>query len=596
MSALEFFGSEFTFSQLTGAARVFEWVFSRAGAPMDVSGVTLDGVVMDGAGGVWPVVVEHMAAVRGGVRVVFPRLDVAGTYDYEIRYVTADGVAGRVVYGRIGVLSTALVLEQLEGAESGEAQRMLVKLPREAGGQVQLEWMASNVSLAAAQMALDAAEKLEGVDATLGQLAAQVEEFHVFTARWRNEVAKVLVLNPVTGTIWVGGYDTGQPYRGDSGRPPRVNAYGFWEVFENGQWVTLPERAAGADGLDGAQVRRVLLDSIADLPTEEERGVYYYTPREAGGYDMWCWTENAGWVCFGGDPYGFATETSLGLVMLGTGLEVQGGAPVGLDALRRMAVALASSTVPGVVKVSSDDRSEGGGRIHISASGSLFADMATFVEAGAVKISALSVLTAGGLIGLNAEGQLMCQLATPDAAGAVRPGTYYEQLTRRPYLLSVGVDAEGRLANCMVGNGALQHKHKREWLALKGRGFMLWMNDEDFKVDGAHYLGLVTSNQFAQDEEDGLTLLPATADRLAGVYKVSNPAEAARPAQTVLPLSVTETRYAHAEAVYDRVTADERFMSAAGGCKSIVVCKDKPVPPADEQEDGVLYIGLYTAR
>ena len=130
-------------------------------------------------------------------------------------------------------------------------------------------------------------------------------------------------------------------------------------------------------------------------------------------------------------------------------------------------------------------------------------------------------------------------------------------------------------------------------MALKGQGYMLWMNDADFLVDGAHYLGLVTSGQFGQDEEEGLTLLPATADRLAGVFMVTAPAEAASPAQTVLPLSVTETRYAHADNVYDKVTADERFMSTKGGVVSVKLCKvGVDLPPANEQEKGMLYIGV----
>ena len=127
-------------------------------------------------------------------------------------------------------------------------------------------------------------------------------------------------------------------------------------------------------------------------------------------------------------------------------------------------------------------------------------------------------------------------------------------------------------------------------------GALHWVSTGQRNKDGRLYstggaLDLIVSAQFAT--AGGLKLNPATNDLLAGVYLVTDPAEAASPAQTVLPLSVTETRYAHAEAVYDKVTADERFMSTKGGVVAVKLCKvGVDLPPANEQEKGMLYIGV----
>ena len=741
MSAIEFSGVEFTFSQLSGEARVFEWEFLRDGRPMDVADVVFSGVVLDADEAVvGDVVCEHVSDEEGVIRVRFPRLEV-GTYGFEVRYQSASGDVGRVVFGRIGVEASALVLEEFFGEER-DRQRLALNVPKEAGGQLVLEWKAGSIGSAAAEKALEAAEKLAGVDETLAQLDAQVEEFRGFIAQWKDDLPSVLIMNPVTGTIWVGNTDTGQPYRGEDGKAPRVNARGFWEVFRDGRWVELEVQAFGRDGIDGTAFRFILVDSYEEIPQSGETcngGIRYLVKHEGwaavgepaatgnGEWEAWempayvlpsefthlrvpgalnangtavylmvrttggevlgvsqnavtwavgavvTWefaepvrvpngavvqmflrTTNEGvtgavpyegvlmksllgneGVCrvryhsqwYGGrtpyllawgagasefyDEYAWverdgsagwarlprvgelATAQVYGAMMYGTDMRVVGGAPLGRDASGRAHVPLASSTVPGALRPSSPEVNDVGGGTHMSVSGSLLVDLATVGRFGAVRVSTSEVLTAGGLIGLNADGQLLVRLATPDLPGAVLPGSRYLQLTRRPYLLSVGVDGQGRLANCLVGNGALQHKRKEEWMALKGRGFMLWMNDADFLVDGAHYLGLVTSGQFGQDEEEGLTLLPATADRLAGVYLVTAPAEATRPAQTVLPLSVTETRYAHADNVYDKETADERFMSTKGGVVAVKLCKvGVDLPPANEQEKGVLYIGV----
>ena len=738
---LEYVGAEANFTVLAGVSPEYELEFTRDGQPLPVSGVTFDGVLVDADGNRQELVIHHAGLEENVLRVTFPHAEKVGRFDYEIAYTTQEGARYRLAYGVLQVLSTELLLEETSGLEF-DSRRLQVRLPGVAGGHVQLVWRAGMEIMRAVEEARAAAEKLAGVDETLAQLDAQVEEFRGFIAQWKDDLPSVLIMNPVTGTIWVGNTDTGQPYRGEDGKAPRVNARGFWEVFRDGRWVELEVQAFGRDGIDGTAFRFILVDSYEEIPQSGEtcnggfrylvkhegwaavgepaatgngeweawempayllpsefthlrvpgalnanstpvylmvrttggevlgvsqnaatwavgdvvtwefaepvrvpngavvqmflrksnegvtgavpnEGVVmksllgnegvcrvryagvWYSPRTpyllawgAGAsefYDEYAWVErdgSAGWVRLPrvGE---LATAQVYGAMLYGTDMRVVGGAPLGRDASGRAHVPLASSTVPGALRPSSPEVNDVGGGTHMSVSGSLLADLATVGRFGAVRVSTSEVLTAGGLIGLNADGQLLVRLATPDLPGAVLPGSRYLQLTRRPYLLSVGVDGQGRLANCLVGNGALQHKRKEEWMALKGQGYMLWMNDADFLVDGAHYLGLVTSGQFGQDEEEGLTLLPATADRLAGVYLVTAPAEAARPAQTVLPLSVTETRYAHADNVYDKSAADERFMSTKGGVVSVKLCKvGVDLPPANEQEKGMLYIGV----
>lgn len=589
---LEYVGAEANFTVLAGVSPEYELEFTRDGQPLPVSGVTFDGVLVDADGDRQELVIHHAGLEENVLRVTFPHAEKVGRFDYEIAYTTQEGARCRLAYGVLQVLSTELLLEETSGLEF-DSRRLQVRLPGAAGGHVQLVWRAGMEIMRAVEEARAAAEKLAGVDETLAQLDAQVEEFRVFVAKWKDDLPSVLVMNPVTGTIWVGGVDTGQPYRGQDGKAPRVNAYGNWETYNGQEWRDIGVRAFGRDGVDGDSMRHIMLDSEDDLPASAERGVVYITPKPDGGNNMWIWVENLGWLNSRTDTYGYATANTIGMVKLATDYPVTDGAPVGFNGQKQAMVPLASSTVPGALRPSSPEVNDVGGGTHMSVSGSLLVDLATVGRFGAVRVSTSEVLTAGGLIGLNADGQLLVRLATPDLPGAVLPGSRYLQLTRRPYLLAVGVDGQGRLANCLVGNGALQHKLKKEWLALKGRGFMMWMNDADFLVDDAHYLGMVTSGQFGQDEEEGLTLLPATADRLAGVYLVTAPAEATSPAQTVLPLSVTETRYAHAEAVYDRETCDERFMSTKGGVMAVKLCKvGVDLPPANEQEKGMLYIGV----
>lgn len=506
-------GTRFNFSVAAGVSEVIKIRVGKAGQldGLDVSGAAFTFYYVAPTGPM-RLPIEHGAEL-GVLNLSVPMLE-PGEFSYSLEFTDSLGQNGVLLYGVLTALSQNRVAELVDNARAAEQRVLEVSAGSLHDGPLELRWAASSVAARFAEDCAAAAKDLEDVKDV-------VKEFRVFIAGWQDNMEKFLVMNPETGTIWVNGYDTGQPYKGRDGQAPRVNAFGYWEVFENGQWVTLPYKAEGKDGIDGTQVRRALLGSRAELPSGEERGVMYYTPKESGtGYDMWCWLDNAGWVCFGGDPYGVATESSLGLVMLGTDHPVESGAPVGVNERKQAMVPLASTTVPGAMKPSSDEVSDVGGGTHFSASGSLLCDIATASSFGGVKLSTNTVLTAGGIVGANADGQLLVRLATPDFAGAVRPGTYYSQLLGIPYLVSVGVDELGRLAICTLKGGALQCRTNTRWLEFKN-GAMAWIDDDAFPVDGAHYLGLNTSAQFGQDESDGLYLKAATQDLLAGVKLAS---------------------------------------------------------------------------
>lgn len=572
---LDFLGAEQNFTQLVGSQP--EWVLDFQyddGRALAVDDVFFSGVVVLPDGVITGLDVEQDSSATGRVVFRFPRL-MEGVYSYELMADGEDGSRLRMAYGRLGVHRTNLelgdqLMEEYEEALNSERRLVTVRLPKGMAERCVLAWRGSSAAMVAAEKALDAArraeaaaEKLDAVDATMEQLDAQVQEFRVFVAQWKDEAASLLVMNPVTGTIWVGNFDTGQPYQGEPGKAPRINAYGFWETYEDGQWVTLPYCAIGKDGLDGDQVRRFLIGSVSELPAGGERGVLYYVPRAAGGYDMWAWLENAGWVCVGTDPYGVATTHSLGLVMISTDVEVENGAPVGLNSAKQLMIPMATSSVPGALKPSSDVVSDRGAGTHFSVSGNLLGDVATVASFGGVKVSTATVLTEGGIIGMNSDGQLLVRLATPYQAGAVLPGSRFEQLENIPYLVAVGVDGIGRLANCLVRGGALQHRQPKDWAGE-------WIEDGAFPTKDAHYLGLVISAQFWQSREVGLELLPATTERLAGVYLATGVDDERSAA--VLNARQAKAAFPGKGDVYDKAAADERYMRRSGTTHTVVTC------------------------
>lgn len=157
-----------------------------------------------------------------------------------------------------------------------------------------------------------------------------------------------------------------------------------------------------------------------------------------------------------------------GVVILGTSTQVVGGAPVGIDATGRLAVAVevpeievATAESAGIVKLGQNAVISNGLRVGVNADGQLCVarpstDMtaATFDSAGVVTLSTSATYTAGtyGVVGVNADGQLAVPAATPDAYGVVKVGGD-ELDTTDPTVALVGRTSEGQLAVRGVSSG-----------------------------------------------------------------------------------------------------------------------------------------------
>lgn len=532
-------------------------------------------------GGVRALVLQH-GATAGVLDLALPKME-AGEYPYEIIFTDSTGEEGRLMSGVLTVMSTLRAEEIVADANAAQKRVLQVTAGSLHDGPLELRWAASSVAAVYARQAREAALGLEDV-------REQVREFRVFVADWLNNMETFLVMNPVTGTIWVNGYDTGQPYQGEAGKAPRVNAFGFWEVFIDGQWVTLPYHAEGKDGLDGTQVRRVLLDSRENLPTAEERGVYYYTPKASGsGYDMWCWLENAGWVCFGGDPYGIATETSLGLVQLGTNQTVTSGAPVGLNAMKRMMVAMATTSVAGVMKPSSEP-SETGGGTHFNASGNLLTDVATYAHFGSVRPSVDGVLTEGGLIGMDNNGRLFAKRATTLNFGTIKLGTSYPTNPGDGYRVGIG-EFRGEICTAFVPRGALRHWTPKTWTgnnkAVWDGEVMDWINDVSWPSMDSYYTCLLTTKQFTQTPEAGLVLLPAsqTGELCGGVHLASN--VEATGGSVVMPASMVREEFARKREIVRR---EEVVLKSDPYIAGVVMTEDEYNSLGDRVDPNIVYV------
>ena len=566
-----FAGTRFDFDAAAGLAEVVKLKVGKAGA---LAGLSVSGSVfrltVSRDGEEQSIPLEHGKSA-GELTLHLPAM-VAGEYRYELTFTDSMGDPGVLLHGVLTVFSRAMADVLTAETDKAEQRTLCVEAGSLHAGPLELRWSASSLAAKYAQEAKQAALGLEDV-------REAVREFRVFVTDWLNNMETFLIMNPVTGTIWVNGYDTGQPYRGEDGKAPRVNAYGFWEVFIDGQWVTLPYHAEGEDGLDGTQVRRVLLDSLEELPTGEERGVYYYTPKTSGsGYDMWLWLDNAGWVCFGGDPYGVATETSLGLVKLGTRQPVTSGAPVGLNELKQMMVAMATTSVAGAMKPSSEP-SETGGGTHFNASGNLLTDVATYANFGSVRPSVNGVLTEGGLIGMDSNGRLYAKRATTGNFGTIKLGTSYPTNPGDGYRVGIG-EFSGEICTAFVPKGALRHWKPNTW-----SGKMDWVDGVSWPSPDSYYTCLLTSEQFTQTEEKGLVLKAATRSLRAGVRIAGSMLD--DEADQVLNVQLAREAFALKE---DAVTKAEAVLKTDPWLKGVVMTEDEYNALGDHVDPEMTYI------
>lgn len=322
---LEYLGAEFNLTVLAGAAGEYELEFVRGeGVVLDVSGVTFGGVVVDAHGVERAIRLEHSERAVNVLHVVFPVLEEVGVCRYELFYASDDGERYRLAFGRVGVLSTRLVLERF-GALEQAGRRLRVSVPGVAGGHLELEWLASTAAIAAAQQAVAVLERLQGVaddavkraedaagraedaadrvedaeENVLGKLGAAQAFMESFNK------ALFEAIRVVDNYLWVGGVNTGYYLRGQDGITPHIGTDGYWyvgtqrlgdrpafgkdgitpHITEDGFWAfgetKTTVRAEGRDGLDGTAVRRILVGSYEEIPQSGETcngGFLYYVP------------------------------------------------------------------------------------------------------------------------------------------------------------------------------------------------------------------------------------------------------------------------------------------------------------------------------
>lgn len=240
---------------------------------------------------------------------------------------------------------------------------------------------------------------------------------------------------------------------------------------------------------------------------------------ELEGYDVYAPLEfpdgGGQWVLVG-EQDDVATHESLGLSRLGTDADLaDDDAVVGHDVDKRLRCARASASERGAVLLSFPGVVSSGAAIGSDESGAVVVVSATSDRFGGMRMSTSEVVGCR-CVGRMEDGTTGVRWASLNLGGAVRLGSGFNQLNRIPYQNGIGATADHQLTNNLLYGGAVQHKKKNAWV-----GRMNWLDDQPTSVyfnDTDFYTGLLTTNQFAQSEDAGLTLNSASTTLLAGVY------------------------------------------------------------------------------
>lgn len=252
----------------------------------------------------------------------------------------------------------------------------------------------------------------------------------------------------------------------------------------------------------------------------EGYGLVQHVRMPRRGYDVYAWLETldgeAGWRR-AEEAEDIATTEVFGLSRRGTDRVVVDGAPVGHNEHGRMSVPRAEYTVPGAVLPGVDFVLESGGGVGFDAEGRMFCRMATVEALGAVKPS-FSGSNLAAVVGIMADGSLGIPWGSWTQAGVFRAGSQFGQSNPIPFIQGVGVTQSHELANNLLYSGAIRHMNPPGWAAAG----MAWLEVEmeghpEFFTD-IFYTGLVHSPQFSQSMEQGLELLSASVDLVAGVF------------------------------------------------------------------------------
>lgn len=542
MSKVEHTGKEWSSSFLTGreTRKLFRWVEKASGAKIAAVG-SFVGRLLDIVSG------EEVGILRcgwldnGDIEVIFPNMGV-GRYVIAIDYTSQAGEVSRFLDGYAGYLEPRYVIEHQEQGED-----IIITVCGSGDGR-EVMALAGDMVKYSAEEAIEAAKSAKNAQNEVENLLKQAIAFKESFDKALQD--SITVSN---NYLYVGGVNTGNYLKGDKGITPHIGADGYWYEGENrlgdrpafgkdgitpsisadGYWVlgnkVTTVRAIGRDGLDGTAVRRVLIESLDELPAGEERGVFYYHKIGEKQYDVYAWLAPDGWTNIK-EASDIATADNYGIMKYGTDVLVDGGAPLGRNAEGQASVPLAGIAVAGTGKLGTSTVLTEGGMVGMNATGNMMVPVATYSSFGAAKLSTSGALTEAnsGEIGHGPRRGLRAKAATESSFGTVKLGSKYGQSNPSPYLVGIGATSDGRLANNYAFGGALQHRKPGAW-----QGTMSWL---DAQISGhpeyfgdMFYSGLLTTDQFTQSSGHGLELLEATNTRLAGVY-IANSMSDTRPA------------------------------------------------------------------
>lgn len=336
-------GSRFDFTVAADNKETLAWEFCRgSGEAFDVSDAVFEAIVTDVKGEVRDAAMAVAHGAEPGCVLVSVAPLGAAVYSYEVWAQSAEGERARLLYGCLTAVSSAAAWLMVQEAAQHPCRVLRVQVPDCVGAPLLLSWRGSSVTAAlvadaafyaakAEAAAKEAEDKVQGaveearrvleegnreMKETLGKISGEVKALNAVVAVWDGKIQTAIVLNSETGTLWIGGKDTGCKYKGEDGKSPWISANETWVIWDEklngwrdtgesvrgddgfspyinalGNWVTKnpltgkPEdsglQAVGLDGRDGTAVRRIVVETEGDLPTVPELcngGVYCYVP------------------------------------------------------------------------------------------------------------------------------------------------------------------------------------------------------------------------------------------------------------------------------------------------------------------------------
>lgn len=518
------------------------------GAGVDISLVTLACEVKLESGELKDGVISWDAETSTHV-LTLPELP-AGRHSYEVYELLEDGEHVALVQGWLGVFTFDNWQEPAFSTLS--PNRTLRIALADEKGHIEASWIATAAAEGFAYKAKQYALELRDAMPLIEAASAFMKSF---------DEALIEYIKVIDGYLWLGGVKTDNYLKGEDGKTPTYGNDGYWyigdkrvgkakgedgitpHITSDGYWAfgdnKTSVRAAGKDGINGSAMRRVLINSLSELPGTEERGVYYYL-KDGEHYDVYVWLEPDGWVCVG-EANDIATSEVYGLVKLGTDTQVDNGAPVGRDSDGQMSVPLAGEAVAGTGKISSTTElssTRKDGAIGLSADGKLMAARAESNKPGVVqpsrpdnmaRVLGVGIIPDGTKVdGVDRSGQLGCTRAQNDTYGMVKVAysstsdkcddiTWNAPVGMRDDMQQVVSDTTDTWYR--GANGIL-------FIPLSEGGALRWESTgqasrHEKKWSTGGFLKLQHTNQFAEGSL-GLELESATIDLLAGVYIASS--------------------------------------------------------------------------